>query len=102
MIATPATSDGTSGLPRRTRLPAAHVPYLRAVLIARVLIARILIELAPSLAKGVRAGGTLVLGGIIDVKEAAVRDAFNEVGLTLLRREEREDWVSLVLRKPAL
>ena len=66
------------------------------------IIARILIELAPSLAKAVRPGGTLILGGIIDVKEAAVRDAFDEVGLMLVRREEREDWVSLVLRKPAL
>jgi ribosomal protein L11 methyltransferase len=71
-------------------------------LVVANIIARILIELAPSLAKVVRAGGTLVLGGIIDIKEAAVRDAFNEVGLTLERREEREDWVSLVLRKPAL
>ena len=71
-------------------------------LVVANIIARILIELAPSLEKSVRAGGTLVLGGIIDVKEAAVRDAFNEVGLTLIRREECEDWVSLVLRKPAL
>jgi ribosomal protein L11 methyltransferase len=70
-------------------------------LVVANIIARILIELAPSLAKAVRAGGTLVLGGIIDVKEAAVRDAFNEVGLTFDRREAREDWVSLVLRKPA-
>ena len=71
-------------------------------LVVANIIARILIELAPGLAKAVRAGGTLVLGGIIDVKEAAVRDAFDKVGLTLERREEREDWVSLVLRKPAL
>ena len=70
-------------------------------LVVANIIARILIELASSLAKAVRPGGTLILGGIIDVKEAAVRDAFNEVGLTLVRREEREDWVSLVLRKPA-
>lgn len=71
-------------------------------LVVANIIARILIELAPGLAKAVRTGGTLVLGGIIDIKEAAVRDAFDEAGLTLLRREEREDWVSLVLRKPAL
>ena len=71
-------------------------------LVVANIIARVLIALAPSLAKCVRPGGTLILGGIIDVKEAAVRDAFNEVGLTLKRREESEDWVSLVLRKPAL
>src|SRR5215213_1652776 len=57
-------------------------------LVVANIIARILIELASNLAKAVRPGGTLVLGGIIDVKEAAVRDPFNEVGLTLIRREE--------------
>src|SRR5215210_3690743 len=55
-------------------------------LVVANIIARILIELAPDVAKAVRAGGTLVLGGIIDVKEAAVCNAFNEIGLTLLRR----------------
>ena len=69
-------------------------------LVVANIIARVLIELAPNLAKAVRAGGTLVLGGIIDIKEQAVREAFDQVGLTLARREEREDWVSLVLRKP--
>src|SRR5918997_1074341 len=57
-------------------------------LVVANIIARILIELAPGLAKAARAGGTLVLGGIIDVKETAVRDAFDEVGLALVRREE--------------
>jgi ribosomal protein L11 methyltransferase len=70
------------------------------VVVANI-IARILIELADSLAKAVRPGGTLVLGGIIDVKEAAVRERFNETGLWLARRETCEDWVSLVLRRPA-
>jgi ribosomal protein L11 methyltransferase len=70
-------------------------------LVVANIIARILIELASSLARAVRPGGTLILGGIIDTKEAAVRDAFNEVGLTLVRREQSEDWVSLVLRRPA-
>jgi ribosomal protein L11 methyltransferase len=70
-------------------------------LVVANIIARILIELASSLAKAVRPGGTLILGGIIDSKEAAVRDAFNDVGLSLVRRETSEDWVSLVLRRPA-
>src|SRR5215212_8277945 len=43
-------------------------------LVVANIIARILIELAPGLMHAVRAGGTLVLGGIIDVKEAAVCD----------------------------
>jgi ribosomal protein L11 methyltransferase len=69
------------------------------VVVANI-IARILIELASSLVKAVRPGGTLVLGGIIDVKEAAVRETFDETGLVLVRRETCEDWVSLVLRRP--
>lgn len=70
------------------------------VVVANI-IARILIERASSLVRAVRPGGTLVLGGIIDVKEAAVRETFNETGLVLVRRETCEDWVSLVLRRPA-
>lgn len=69
-------------------------------LVVANIIARILIELAPGLTNAVRPGGTLILGGIIDVKEAAVRDAFDAMELTQIRREEREDWVALVLRKP--
>jgi ribosomal protein L11 methyltransferase len=70
-------------------------------LVVANIIARILIELASSLAKAVRPGGMIVLGGIVDIKEAAVRDAFREAGLELVRREESEDWVSLVWRKLA-
>ncbi len=70
-------------------------------LVVANIIARILIELAPGLTKAVRPGGTLILGGIIDVKEPAVREAFEGMGFAVDRREEREDWVVLVLRKPA-
>ena len=70
------------------------------VVVANI-IARILIELASGLAKAVRPGGTLILGGIIDAKETAVREKFNETGFSLVRRETCEDWVSLVLRRPA-
>jgi ribosomal protein L11 methyltransferase len=69
-------------------------------LVVANIIARILVELAPALAKAVRPGGRLILGGIIDVKEGSVRAAFDDQGLTLLRREQREDWVVLVLQKP--
>jgi len=63
------------------------------------IIARVLIDLAPALTRAVRPGGTLILAGIIDVKEGPVLDAFNEQGLSLVRREVREDWVALVMRK---
>jgi len=70
-------------------------------LVVANIIARILIDLAPALAHAVIAGGTLILGGIIDVKEQSVRDAFSATGLTLSRREQQEDWVALVLHRPA-
>ena len=69
-------------------------------LVVANIIARILMELAPALFAATRPGGTLILGGIIDTKEQAVRDAFDALGLTLVRRETSEDWVVLVLRRP--
>jgi ribosomal protein L11 methyltransferase len=69
-------------------------------LVVANIIARVLIDLAPALARSVAAGGTLILGGVIDSKEQAVRDAFGPTGLTLSRRNQQEDWVALVLRKP--
>lgn len=69
-------------------------------LVVANIIARILTELAAPLAQAVRPGGALILGGIIDVKEQGVVDAFLAEGLDLVRREEREDWVALVWRKP--
>jgi ribosomal protein L11 methyltransferase len=67
-------------------------------LVVANIIARILIELAPDLDAAVRPGGTLILGGIIDIKEDAVVEAFTAQGLTLIRRLEREDWVVQVWR----
>jgi ribosomal protein L11 methyltransferase len=64
------------------------------------IIARVLIELAADLASATRPGGTLVLAGIIEGREAEVRSALDELGLELLRRAQEEDWVSLVYRRP--
>jgi ribosomal protein L11 methyltransferase len=69
-------------------------------LVVANIIARVHIELAPALARAVRPGGTLVLGGIIDAKEPAVRTAFAAEHLALVRREQHEDWVMLLFRKP--
>ena len=68
-------------------------------LVVANIIARILIELAPGLAAAVRHGGTLILGGIVDVKEEPVRAAFTARGLRLARRNQSEDWVTFVMRK---
>jgi ribosomal protein L11 methyltransferase len=63
------------------------------------IIARILIELAPRLATAVAPGGTLVLAGIIESREPAVRRTFEAAGLTFVRRDRIEDWISIVYRR---
>lgn len=70
-------------------------------LVVANIIARVLIELSPGLARAVRPGGTLILGGIIDSKEDAVQATFANAGLVPVRRVQQEDWVVLVWRKPS-
>jgi ribosomal protein L11 methyltransferase len=69
-------------------------------LVVANIIARILIELSPALVQAVRPGGTLILGGIIDIKEDLAQQAFADQGMALVRRDTREDWVVLVYSKP--
>jgi ribosomal protein L11 methyltransferase len=64
------------------------------------IIARVLIELADGIAAAVRPGGRLVLSGIIEGREPAVREAYDARGLRYLRRDQMEDWVALVYERP--
>ncbi len=61
------------------------------------IIARILIELSEHLVKATRPGGSLVLAGIIESREADVVDAFAARGAVVETRRQIDDWVSLVL-----
>lgn len=63
------------------------------------IIARVLIDVAPALARTVATDGTLILSGIIEGREPAVRQAFDGEGLRYDRRDQEEDWVSLVYRR---
>jgi ribosomal protein L11 methyltransferase len=63
------------------------------------IIARILIELADDLVRAARAGGKLVLAGIIESREAEVVAAFEQLGARVITRRQHEDWVSLVLER---
>ena len=69
-------------------------------LVVANILARVVAELATPLTRAVRPGGTLILGGIIDSKEPMVDAAFLAQDMHLIRREEREDWVAQVWRKP--
>ncbi|MDQ3541560.1 MAG: 50S ribosomal protein L11 methyltransferase [Chloroflexota bacterium] len=61
------------------------------------IIARILIELSEHLVNATRPGGSLVLAGIIESREADVVDAFAACGAVVKTRRQIDDWVSLVL-----
>lgn len=61
------------------------------------IIARILIELSEYLVQATRQGGSLVLAGIIESREADVVDAFAARGAMVKTRRQIDDWVSLVL-----
>jgi ribosomal protein L11 methyltransferase len=65
------------------------------------IIARILIELADALVAATRPGGSLVLAGIIESREAEVMEAFRSRGAVLEARRQMDDWVSLVLKRSA-
>lgn len=69
-------------------------------LVTANIIARILIDLCPGLVSAVRPGGTLVLSGIIEPREEALRDAFESRGMKFQRRDQIEDWVAIVYGKP--
>jgi ribosomal protein L11 methyltransferase len=64
------------------------------------IIARILIDLAPHLMAAVAPGGTLVLSGIISMREPAVRRAFDATGLVFDRQLQIEDWLVMIYRRP--
>lgn len=64
------------------------------------IIARVLTDIAAGVVAAVKPGGTAILAGIIESKERTVREAYEQRGLAFFRREQIEDWVSLVYRRP--
>jgi ribosomal protein L11 methyltransferase len=65
------------------------------------IIARILIELIDEVIGATRPGGTIILSGVIDMREERVREAYEARGMLFQRRLQMEDWVALVYRRPA-
>jgi len=76
----------------------ARGPY--DLLIANIL-AGPLIELAPDFANALVPGGQLLLAGLLETQEPAVRAACRRAGLRLARRMVSGDWSILWLRKRA-
>jgi ribosomal protein L11 methyltransferase len=76
----------------------AAAPY--DLVIANIL-AGPLIELAPDFAVSVMAGGNLLLAGLLETQEAAVREAYRQAGFRLAARMVRGDWSILWLRRRA-
>ena len=58
-----------------------------------------LIELAPSMAAHVGAGGIAILSGLLVVQAESIIAAYVEAGFTLLSREDIGEWCTLVLRR---
>ncbi|MCW1384161.1 50S ribosomal protein L11 methyltransferase [Novosphingobium sp. KCTC 2891] len=78
-------------------------PLLRAagpydLLIANIL-AGPLVELAPDFAASVAPGGSVLLAGLLETQEPAVRAAYRKAGLRLAARMVRGDWSILWLRR---
>lgn len=71
------------------------------LLIANIL-AGPLIQLAPAFSRSVRHGGNLVLAGLLEKQEKALRAAYLRVGFRLAARLVNGDWSILWLRRRAI
>lgn len=60
--------------------------------------ADILEKLAPSIPKNLKAGGTLILSGIIDSKLDRVVEVYSAQGLTLVKKVKKGEWNALAFR----
>jgi ribosomal protein L11 methyltransferase len=77
---------------REGTLPTGEGPF--DVVLAN-LIASLLVELAPQLRDELTSGGTIVASGIFVDREADVRGAFENAGLSVIGRRAEGDWVAL-------
>lgn len=69
------------------------------VLVVNIL-AEVVAAIAGAIAERVRPGGDVLASGIIRERQALVEQAFEAVGLAVLRVEYQDDWVLVQARKP--
>jgi ribosomal protein L11 methyltransferase len=70
------------------------------VVVANI-IARVIAQLAPSLLRAVRPGGTVIASGIIADRRAEAEEPLHAAGLQDIRALVEGDWVTLVGKRPA-
>lgn len=58
----------------------------------------ILCMLAPSIPKNLKQDGVLILSGIIDSRLEMVKNAYESVGMKVIRQERKGEWFALVLK----
>jgi ribosomal protein L11 methyltransferase len=70
------------------------------VVVANI-IARVIAQLAPSLVRAVRPGGTLIASGIIAERRAEAEEPLRAAGLREIRDLVEGDWVTLIGTRPS-
>jgi len=73
----------------------------RYELVVANLFANLLVRLAPTLARRLAPGGTLILSGLLESQEAEVRAALRAAGLPVHRRRCLSTWVTLTAQARA-
>lgn len=69
------------------------------IVVANIL-ADVLLPLTPVILNQLKPGGIYITSGIIDDKEAVVRKAVEDAGLTILEVTYQGEWVSITAQKP--
>ncbi len=68
-------------------------------LVTANILADVLIPLSPVVARFMKKGGIYITSGILDQKEAEVRQAVEGAGMEIIERDAQGEWVSLAARK---
>ena len=76
-----------------------EVGYERYDIVAANILADVLVPLTPVIVHQMKKGAYYITSGILDVKEAVVREAVEKAGLTLVEVTKQGEWVCVTARK---
>ena len=71
---------------------------IRAVVVLANITAEVLVLLAPDIKKYLKAGGTVILSGIIEDRLEKVKTAFFAQGLSVIGEKRKGEWYAVVLK----